>query len=294
MEGIRIGTCSWRFPSWQGLVYREPPNGEALAEYAERYDTVEVDRWFWSLFGPRSLRLPESADAARYRDHVPEGFRFAIKAPDAITLTHYRKKKKGDPLVANPRYLDPELFAVFWQRIAPLHDRVGPILFQFEYLNRQKMEGLDAFLDGIRAFARELPAGPIYAIETRNRAFLKTRFFHALHDIDWVPVLISGYWMPSPLDAYDTDRSWLERFPSLIIRLLGPDRARIEHQTGKKWNRIVAPRDAELEGLSKMSTQLHAAGVSPWIYVNNHYEGSAPLTIERFLALLSTHSTDTR
>ena len=38
----RIGTCSWRFPSWTGLVYSAAEGIDHLAEYAGRYDTVEV------------------------------------------------------------------------------------------------------------------------------------------------------------------------------------------------------------------------------------------------------------
>ena len=51
MSRLRIGTCSWRFPSWAGIVYSAAEGIDHLAEYARRYDTVEVDRWFWSLFG---------------------------------------------------------------------------------------------------------------------------------------------------------------------------------------------------------------------------------------------------
>ena len=57
MEPLRIGTCSWRYPSWAGLVYRDGKGSgvELLAEYATRYDTVEIDRWFWSLGRTRAM-----------------------------------------------------------------------------------------------------------------------------------------------------------------------------------------------------------------------------------------------
>ena len=51
MAKIRIGTCSWKYDSWRGLVYRDQAKKNYLQEYSELYDTVEIDQWFWSLFG---------------------------------------------------------------------------------------------------------------------------------------------------------------------------------------------------------------------------------------------------
>ncbi len=57
---LRIGTCSWKYPSWEGLVYSRSAGIDYLAEYARRYNTVEVDQWFWALPGSchgRAVRL---------------------------------------------------------------------------------------------------------------------------------------------------------------------------------------------------------------------------------------------
>ncbi len=46
-DGIHIGTCSWKYPSWRGLVYSETAGpGDYLREYAQHFDCVEVDQWF--------------------------------------------------------------------------------------------------------------------------------------------------------------------------------------------------------------------------------------------------------
>jgi aspartyl-tRNA(Asn)/glutamyl-tRNA(Gln) amidotransferase subunit A len=44
VKGLRIGTCSWKYPSWRGLVYSEAPGINHLAEYSGKYDCVEVDQ----------------------------------------------------------------------------------------------------------------------------------------------------------------------------------------------------------------------------------------------------------
>lgn len=57
---LRIGTCSWKYDSWKGLIYdldkRYRPD-DYLPDYAKYFNTVEIDQWFWSLF-PTGVRLP--------------------------------------------------------------------------------------------------------------------------------------------------------------------------------------------------------------------------------------------
>ena len=66
-----------------------------------------------------------------------------------------------------------------------------------------------------------------------------------------------------------------------MIRLHGPDRKVIEEQTGKDWSRVVAPKDLDIASLAEMTSDLRSRGVETFLYVNNHFEGSAPRTIER-------------
>ena len=113
MAELRIGTCSWKFPSWHGLVYSSPKGINYLEEYARHYNTVEIDQWFWSLFGEDNIRLPRPADVEAYRDSVPQDFRFTVKAPNSITLSHFYRKAKTDPLVANTSFLSLALFRTF-------------------------------------------------------------------------------------------------------------------------------------------------------------------------------------
>ena len=66
-----------------------------------------------------------------------------------------------------------------------------------------------------------------------------------------------------------------------VIRLHGPDRKGTEKQTGKDWSRIVAPRDSDIASVAEMITDLQTLKVRPFVFVNNHFEGSAPRTIDR-------------
>ena len=75
--------------------------------------------------------------------------------------------------------------------------------------------------------------------------------------------------------------------PRSVIRLLGPDRGRIEEQTGKRWDRRLAPKDEGLRHIAAMTNEMLSRGFEVTINVNNHYEGSAPRTIEALRPLLN-------
>jgi uncharacterized protein YecE (DUF72 family) len=92
--------------------------------------------------------------------------------------------------------------------------------------------------------------------------------------------------MPPITDIYEDWRSFIAQHEVVVIRLLGPDRREIERQTGKRWNQIVAPKDEELAAILEMVEDLLEQGINVYLNVNNHYEGSAPLTIARIRRLL--------
>ena len=74
---IRVGTSGWGYPSWQPGFY--PPGLDRsgfLSYYAERLATVELNA--------TKYRLPSEEQFRAWAAQVPDGFRFAVKAPDGI------------------------------------------------------------------------------------------------------------------------------------------------------------------------------------------------------------------
>lgn len=217
-----------------------------------------------------------------YAESVPDDFRFCIKIPNSITLTHYYNPKKTGPLIPNSHYLSVGLMQSFLERLAPMLKNIGPLIFQFEYLNKQKMPGgMGQFVDQFGKFAEQLPKGFRYCIESRNPNFLKDGYFNFLSASDLHHVFMQGYYMPSIFDLYSSHKSQLKDFA--VVRLLGSDRKGIEKKTGKSWNQIVAPMDNDIKSLVDMLTDLSSLGVESFVYVNNHFEGSAPRTIQRIM-----------
>ena len=283
MSELKIGTCSWKYDSWRGLVYSKESKTDYLAEYARHYDTVEIDQWFWSLFDKIALPLPRVVQ--EYASSVPRHFRFSIKIPNSITLTHYYRKNKIEPLKTNPHFLSVDLFKRFLQSIEPLRNNLGPLMFQFEYLNRQKMPSQSDFQERFQDFITQCPNDNLYAMEIRNPNYLNAAYFQFLRANGLSHVFLQGYYMPSIFPLYERFKEHIDGVS--VIRLHGPDRKGIEKKSSAVWDRIIEPKDDDLERLNRMVGDLLSRQVQVYLNVNNHYEGSAPLTIERIKERLS-------
>jgi uncharacterized protein YecE (DUF72 family) len=108
----RVGCSGWNYDSWRGRLYPEGMGpGRWLRRYAEEFDTVEVNATFY--------RLPSRDGVARWVDHTPDGFVFAIKA--SRYLTHIRRLRDLGEGVER-----------FYERIEPLVEagRLGPVVWQ--------------------------------------------------------------------------------------------------------------------------------------------------------------------
>ncbi|MBN1560701.1 DUF72 domain-containing protein, partial [candidate division KSB1 bacterium] len=239
---LKIGTSSWKYDSWKGILYSENVGSNYLKEYARHYNTVEIDQWFWSLF-PNKVVLPNDATVMDYVASVPRDFTFAIKIPNSITLTHYYQKDKAKP-VNNPHFLSIDLFIDFLKSIGKMHEWLGPLMFQFEYLNKQKMPSQQDFIKQFEAFIERCPSGYTYCVETRNPNYLNKKYFEFINANKLYHVFLQGYYMPPIFPLYASHRQFIKDLT--VIRLHGPDRAAIEKKTSSVWNEIVEPKDDEL------------------------------------------------
>lgn len=279
---LQIGTCSWKYSSWVGLVYSQSKPANYLREYSSSYSTVEIDQWFWSLFAGDTVVLPRTDVVNQYSVSVPEDFKFCIKVPNSITLTHHYSKKKH--FTVNPHFLSIDLMHGFLESIEPLWPKLGPLIFQFEYLNMKKMASQGEFLDRLGAFAESLPTNFLYGVETRNPNYLNDEYFDFLLSQNMSHVFLQGYYMPPIFKVYQNHKRKIGA--NVIIRLHGPDRKGIEELTAKRWDRVVAPKDKDIENLVEIISDLRNRKIVTYIYVNNHFEGSAPRTIARLMEKL--------
>jgi uncharacterized protein YecE (DUF72 family) len=277
---LRLGTCSWKYDSWKGIVYSDTNPKNYLKEYSKKFNTVEIDQWFWSLFPPSKVVLPQKKVVEEYKKFVPPDFRFTIKVPNSITLTHFYKDAKEDQLKPNPFFLSVEVFEEFLNLIEPIKNQLGCLIFQFEYLNKQKMNSLSEFQLKFSEFYKGLnKKAPSMGIEIRNPNYLNEKYFKFLSELNLAPVFLEGYYMPPIVEIYSKFKKHINNIA--VIRLHGPDRKGIEKIANENWNQIYINRDAEIKSIVEMIKELQNNEVDLFINVNNHFEGSAPLTIEK-------------
>lgn len=283
MAKLIFGTCSWKYDSWKGIIYPNKEKINYLKEYARYYNSVEIDQWFWSLFD--LVKLPEKQTVEEYKESVPEDFKFTIKVPNSITLTHYYNRNKSKPLRKNPYFLSADLFEEFINILKPIKNQIASLIFQFEYLNKEKMQSLSRFQQYLHRFFTSLPLEtPPISIEIRNPYYLNSSYFKFLRDLNLAHVFLQGYFMPPIIETYSKYKSFIKGHT--IIRLHGPDRSSIEKISGENWNKIYINRDEELKDIIEIIKDLKKREVDVYLNINNHYEGSAPLTIEKIKNLL--------
>jgi uncharacterized protein YecE (DUF72 family) len=150
---VRIGTSGWHYKHWVGPFYRaDLPAIRFLSTYAEHLDTVEINNTFYRLVEMQTMR--------HWRDSVPDGFVFAVKASRYIT----HMKKLRDP---------QEPIARLMERADLLGDKLGPILFQLPPHWGLNLERLESFVGA-------LPAGYRYAFEFRDASWYEQRVYDLL------------------------------------------------------------------------------------------------------------------
>ena len=259
--GLRIGTSSWSERDWVGVFYpKGTPPARYIEHYSTVYDTVEIDATFYRMPSERAV----DAWAARTPDH----FRFAAKTPRIIT--HEK--------VLDGAVWDMTLFVETMQRLGP---KLGPLLLQFPYFNKKAFEGPEPFLERLDRFLGELPPGPRYAVELRNKAWVVPLAHEICKKHGAALAWVEQAWMPSA-------DQWPRRLggPSsdfAYIRFLGDHKA-IEEITDR-WDRPVIDRRPTLERWIPVMRQLREQGVDVYGFFNNHFAGHAPATIDLFTKL---------
>ena len=89
MSDVKIGTAGWSIP--RDIADRFPTDGTGLERYAARFTVAEINSSFH--------RPHRHSTWERWRDSVPEDFRFSVKVPK--TITHIQKLVTSDLEIAS-------------------------------------------------------------------------------------------------------------------------------------------------------------------------------------------------
>lgn len=287
--GVRLGTMSWSFPGWRGLVYAKDAPVGALSElglgaYSKHplLGAVEIDRSYYEPLGVEALRA--------YAEQVPDDFRFLVKAHEVCSVrrfpSHARYGQRRDR--DNPLYLDPVYAteAVIGPIQSGLGPKLGAILFQFPP-QREALEPA-AFAGELAAFLSQLPRGVTLAIELRHAAWFGPRYFQAL--VDHGAVHCHNAWsaMP-PVLAQARQVPPAARNPLIVRWLLAPGEAYADARDRfRPFDRITREDEPVRSAIARLVSRAAAHGVPALVTINNKAEGCAPesaIRLARAIAL---------
>jgi uncharacterized protein YecE (DUF72 family) len=168
MKRVFIGTSGWVYKEWANDFYRGIKPKEHLIFYATQFPTVEINATFY--------RLPTLPMVRGWREHAPAHFIFAVKGSRFIT--HIKRLNNLGHGVAK-----------FFQRIRPLKEKAGPLLWQLPPNFKPDLPRLGRFL-------ARLPKGFRHAVEFRHPDWFCDETFALLHKYNAASVSMSSLRMP--------------------------------------------------------------------------------------------------
>lgn len=232
-HSVFLGTSSWNFPGWRGIVWA-PMSGtrtlarEGLTAYSRHpiFRTTGIDRAYY-----RPLSAAQYRDFAR---QVPEDFRFLVKAPQRVT-DYAIRDDRGRAVGRNPDYLNTQLLidAFVGPVLEGLGKRIGALVLELSPIPRDDLSDMKkkyAQIERIARFCQTLPAGmlaheadgaasdvqtggegasskdeaprstrdnPFFAIEMRTRSLLTRRYLNSIRSAPVRPVVSLHPSMPT-------------------------------------------------------------------------------------------------
>ena len=283
---LYLGTSSWFFPGWQGLVWdRTATEGTLAHEGLEAYSkhplfkTVCIDRSFYAPL--------DRAQYAAYAKQVPERFRFVVKAPSACTAA-WTRPDGGKP-VGNPSFLDASVAVQTF--VEPccegLGAKTGVLLFQFPPLGHARLREPTRFAQRLHAFLDALPPGPLYAVELRDAALLTRPLFAALNEAGARYCVTVHPRMPA-VAAQAAAMAGFGPGP-LVVRWnlnthYGYEAAKARYAP---FDRLVDEDVSTRESIARLVVAPLAAGHQAFVIANNKAEGSAPLSLVKLAAAIA-------
>ncbi len=297
-RNIYLGTSSWNFPGWRGIVWSRSSglsalSQQGLAAYARYpiFRTVGIDRAFY--------RPLTSAVYAGFASQVPESFRFLVKAPQVICDSVLRDRL-GRPVHANPDYLnaDRAMEDFVLPVLDGLGEKAGVLVFEMPNIPRHALlekkaqhAAIATMADFFTQIKSRMPTQhTTLAVEMRTRFLLTPRWVKEMASTGVRPVVSLHPSMPNVMRQTDmlrlfdapgvTQGTW-QAAGDIIVRW---SLASMGTYAGLKrdwapFDRIRQEDIVSRQGIVWLLKLAQQSGVRAFVVANNKAEGCAPLTM---------------
>jgi uncharacterized protein YecE (DUF72 family) len=263
---LYLGTSSWAFPGWKGIVYDREASQTTLSRHGLRaysqnplLHAVAIDRTY---YGPIS-----ASEFRAYADQVPESFRFLVKAHEELTKPGEHYLESG---YARDEVIGPALEG--------LGKKAGVLLFQFPPRSLHHPGGSPRFSEELDSFLRELPREIVYAVELRNPEHFSRTYLDALEASSACHCYNVHPSMPEIAEQIELTVG--APFPAIVVRwMLRRDRGYEEARDDfRPFDRLAAEDSSSRGTIARLCRE---AAKPAFVIVNNKAEGSAPLSVFR-------------
>lgn len=278
-RGIYLGTSSWKYRGWEGMIYKGGYDSEAqfqrasLREYTSYFPCVGVDFTYYAW--------PVADMMAYLVESTPENFRLCPKVTKRITLSTFPNLPAYGKWAGkkNPDFLNADLFASqFLEPVARLKGRLSVVIFEF---SGPEEEDLGALRDFLRAIPQDFP----YAVEVRNPALVRPEFYRLLNEERVSPAFSLWTRMPSiaqQMAAYDAagPAPAPAQVPWVALGLVRQGRA--FEEAVRLFQPYQEPKEIDEAAridLVDLGTRALRDGRKLFLLANNRWEGSAPHSV---------------
>ena len=286
-HGIYIGTSSWKYPGWCGLLYSTDRyvtrgkfaesrfNRECLSEYSETFKSVCVDGAYY--------QFPSEKYLTALAEQVPEDFRFSFKVTGEVTMKEFPKIPRMGPRAGkvNPNFLNAEIFTRhFLGPCESIRSKVGLLMFEFSRFHPQEFPDAEAFASTLDRFLGQLPPGWDYGVEIRNQEFLGNPYFEVLRKHGVTHVYNSWDAMPAVDAQMNSVGNALDGLHLGARFLLKPGRNyKNAVEKFSPYNQVLEPYEDARAAAAQLIEQAFKKRSRLYLYGNNRLEGCSPLTL---------------
>ncbi len=293
-KNIRLGTSTWSFPGWAGIVYAQQYAAQGLsrrglAAYSKHplLRTVGVDRTFYAPI----LR----DEFERYAAQVPDDFSFLCKAPNAVT-SPFIQGGAGYTTQRNPTFLDVDLAMKSF--VTPAREglgaKTGPLVFQFSPLGKPATQTPEEMVERLLGFLRNIRAQAGFeaqlAIEVRNAQLLTCAFDSGLSDAG-VRYCV-GVHPRMPSAAAQLQAMAKATKSGLVVRWSLNPHTGADYEGAKEqyapFDKLVDEDPGTRATLAQAAVDAVKRGEKVHMVANNKAEGSSPLSMIKLAQAIAT------
>lgn len=242
MKGVWIGTSGWVYKHWAKTFYPATlPKAEEFNFYAMHFPTVEINATFY--------RLPTPAMVKGWHEKSPPEFLFAVKGSRFIT--HIKRLNCAKTSMNK-----------YFQRITPLKEKLGPILWQLppNFMNTPENQ------KRLKKFVTQIPDQLRHAVEFRHPSWFEAGTFALLEKHQVANVWLSSKRMPMDFSITSD---------LIYLRFHGLERGAAHDYT-----------DHELKPWVEQLLKATREGIPAFVYFNNDLNTRAPFNAKRLMEML--------